>query len=670
MTFPRLLLAAAITVLSAASSHAQNFGPPPPFVPPPETLKEIGDKTRNLGVALATLQKQGVQDPLLADVEIYYRAASSVVEHQEFFHKDSAKWALAVLDRGLMRAGFLSRGEAPWTKSVGMTVARGYRSRVDGSVQPFAVTYPADYGKQPTKRWRVDIVLHGRDATITEVKFLNTHNGDRPAPADHDFVRVDVFGRGNNAYRWAGETDVFEAVEAFFNAERLAGRERFPDPARVVLRGFSMGGAGAWHLGLHWPDRWCVIGPGAGFTTTHGYTKLPDPLPPYQEACLRIYDAVDYAQNAFNVPVVAYSGELDKQKAAADNIEAALKKLGIPIVHLVAPGLDHKFPPEWFAKANEYYSRYADKGKPEYPDVVNFVTYTMKYPGCHWVAILGLGKHYERAHVLAARNDTGFIVKTENVRALHLTMPLGVNQLQEVEIDEQKLSARPVINPAGTYHIYLRRRGKLWETVLPQRLVTDRQQRPQKVHGLQGPIDDAFSESFLCVRGTGKPWHDAVGKAAAARLERFEAEWSKVWRGELPIKDDVDVTSDDIASRNLILFGDPASNSLIAQCLDGLPLTWARHELRFNGKTYRSDGHLPVLIYPSPLNAQRYIVLNSGHTIPTDDYKKTNALYFPRLGDYAVLRLDAKVQDPHAYPVADAGLFDEFWGLNEERNHR
>ena len=72
-----------------------------------------------------------------------------------------------------------------------------------------------------------------------------------------------------------------------------------------------MGGAGTWHIGLRHPDRFAVLQPGAGFTTTHGYiAKLPDPLPRYQEKCLRIYDAYRYAENAFNVPIVAYSGEM------------------------------------------------------------------------------------------------------------------------------------------------------------------------------------------------------------------------------------------------------------------------------------------------------------------------------------------------------------------------
>src|SRR4029077_17101026 len=122
--------------------------------------------------------------------------------------------------------------------------------------------------------------------------------------------------------------------------------------------GFSMGGAGSWHLGLHLCDRWCVVGPGAGFTTTHGYIpKLMDPLPYPQEECLRIYDAPDYALNAFNVPIVAYSGSKDPQKKAADNIEARLKVLGLSMTHFIAPDLEHQFPVAWQKKAEAFYAK-------------------------------------------------------------------------------------------------------------------------------------------------------------------------------------------------------------------------------------------------------------------------------------------------------------------------
>ncbi len=46
-----------------------------------------------------------------------------------------------------------------------------------------------------------------------------------------------------------------------------------------------------------------------------------------------------------------------------------------------------------------------------------------------------------------------------------------------------------------------------------------------------------------------------------------------------------------------------------------------------------------MLIYPNPLNAGRYVVLNSGHTFHEADFKGTNALLYPRLGDFAILKL-------------------------------
>lgn len=48
---------------------------------------------------------------------------------------------------------------------------------------------------------------------------------------------------------------------------------------------------------------------------------------------------------------------------------------------------------------------------------------------------------------------------------------------------------------------------------------------------LQGPIDDAFTKPFLCVRGTGQAWNSAASAYADAALERFAAEWHYYFRG-------------------------------------------------------------------------------------------------------------------------------------------
>jgi pimeloyl-ACP methyl ester carboxylesterase len=664
MTIPPRRLAVAIVLVAALTLWAQDFSPPPSKGPDAATLKYIMDKTKKLRGKIAELRKQGLRDPQLADLELFLTAAERIVQLDEFYQPKSAEWTLEALDRGLFRAAQVSQGESPWLSATGFAVARAFRSQVDGSLQPYAVTLPPDYFKDARKKWRLDVILHGRDPSLTEIKFLHQHNGDTAAPKGQEFVRLDVFGRGNTAYRWAGEIDVFEAVDAFQAVERFLNRDLI-DRSRVVLRGFSMGGAGTWQIGLHFPDRFCALGPGAGFTVTHGYVKgLPGKLPPWQERCLTIYDAVDYAENVANVPVVAYAGADDPQLQAARNIEQRLKAAGgkFDFQLLIAPGLGHRFPPEWQAKAEAAYAPLVARGRPEYPAHVRFTTHTLRYNTCDWVEILFLDRHFERALVDARRTETGFAVKTANVRALHLTLAPGMPDTPTVAIDGQALSARARLAANGTSHLYLQRRGKEWVDVLAQRLLTEAAQHPRKAIRLQGPIDDAFMSSFVCVTGTKDPWHEATQKFAMLNLDRFKEEWKRHWRAELPVKTDEDVTDDDIANKNLILFGDPASNTLIAHVLDGLPLSWTKERIVFGDKKYSTAEHVPVLIYPSPLNSARYVVLNSGHTFHGEDYKGTNAQLYPRLGDYAVLRLADK-GGPLAHEVATAGLFDDDWQI-------
>src|SRR5262249_28745907 len=211
--------------------------------------------------------------------------------------------------------------------------------------------------------------------------------------------------------------------------------------------------------------------------------------------------------------------------------------------------------------------------------------------------------------------------------------------------------------------VWLEKGEGKWKTVLPERLFVDRLRTPQKTGGLQGPIDDAFTTPFLCVKGSGEAWHDRTNEYVKADLERFRKEWSKYFRGDLPIKEDTQVTAEDMATKHLILFGDPASNSLIAEVLPRLPIKWSNQTITFNGKDYDAATHVPVMIYPSPLATGRYVVLNSGHTFHEPEFLGTNALLFPRLGDHAILKLTEQKDkdDPLQCEVQTAGLFDEYW---------
>jgi enterochelin esterase-like enzyme len=662
------LLAILWLVAAGAALQAQKYAPPKSEPPDETKLKALTEKIHKLENKVAKLRQDGAHDPDLVDIEVYLKAATWIIQLNEFYDKEAADWTDEILDTGLLRASQAARGETPWLDPKGNSVVRAYRSMIDGSIQPYAVTFPPNFNENKTTR--LDVVLHGRDAKLTEVKFLHMHNGERAAPKDQDFVQLDIYGRGNNAYRWAGEADVFEAVDNFLTVEALPwiGRTKWYDSSKRVLRGFSMGGAGAWHLGLHFPDRWCAVGPGAGFTTTHGYApKVADKLPAYQESCLHIYDAVDYAENAADVPVIAYAGSKDEQLQAAKNIEAKLKPLGIPMTLLIGEGLGHEMSDKYRKDAEELYAKAAASGRSAYPEKVHFVTYTMKYPSCDWVNVLRLDQHYERTTVDAKQEEKGFTVKTTNVAVLGLDLPVGFLHAEAtIEIDGQKLQAPTRFGAAAAgQRIFLEKKGGKWSSALAAKVQTDQLRRPQKLNGMQGPIDDAFAHPFLCVIGSTKPWNADAATYSTGCLERFRQEWTKFYRGELPIKRDVDVTPEDIASRNLILFGDPASNSLIAQAIGGLPLEWTKDKISFNGKTYNSAEHVPAFIYPSPLSPGRYIVLNSGHTFHAADFLDTNAMLFPRLGDFAILKLAPTKDDPLEVSVAEAGLFDDLWRVGK-----
>ena len=54
---------------------------------------------------------------------------------------------------------------------------------------------------------------------------------------------------------------------------------------------------------------------------------------------------------------------------------------------------------------------------------------------------------------------------------------------------------------------------------------------------------------------------------------------------------------------------------------------------------------------------------NSGDTFHEADFKGTNALLYPRLGDFAVVKPTPTEKDPAAFEVVTAGLFDELWNF-------
>ena len=489
-----------------------------PYRPTEAERAEILDRTADLAGRLAALRGRLGEGPgardALDDVEVCLKAASWVVRLDEFREPRDVARTLKVIARGIERAGSLDRKRAPWAEAAG-GVVRGYRSKVDGSVQPYAVIVPA--GPGPDDRQRLDVVLHGRDAKLSEVRFFDAHDG-KPAPPGLPGLVLHVFGRGNNAYRWAGEADVLEAIDAVKRNYRV-------DDRRVVLRGFSMGGAGAWHLGLHDPSRWASVEAGAGFSETIEYAKLVDPSDVVRKG-LHIYDAVDYAVNASNVPIVGYGGEDDPQIQASKNIEAALVALGVPMdsdglvtrargidfLRIVGKGMGHAVDKPSQALMTDFHDRHAQKGTDLTLAKIRFATYTLKYNKVGWLTIKRLIRHYERATIDAEIKGDLATVRTANIAALAVSRQAG----ETLQLDGQEFPLREAAKGLLP-DVYFRKGPQGWELLDHDGSLTlEEDPRGEKHPGLQGPIDDAFTGAFLCVRATGRPNHPKVQAWAEA----------------------------------------------------------------------------------------------------------------------------------------------------------
>jgi sugar phosphate isomerase/epimerase len=581
------------------------------------------------------------------------------------------------LRRAKERIDALWEGRQPWAKHPG-AVALGFVSNVDGSTQPYGLIVPRAY--DGTKPMRLDVVLHGsrgdRALGIAELQFMSAFdNGDVPAGGtrklapDVDYIELHPLGRlGENAYRFEGETDVDEAIEAVCRNYNI-------DRARIVLRGSSLGGVGAWQIGLKRPDKWAAVGPTAGPVDTYAFAAarrgnfIPlAPLTPWQKKMLHEVDSIDYAANAGMVPIVALMGDRDEYWPSHLLMKDAFERNGVRFVGLVDHGAGHGPTAKAVAEQVRMLGERAALGKDPAPKHVRFVTWTLKFSRCYWIEVLGLGEHYARAAVDAQLADDGSVTmaQPENVTKLAIGPPALQTAAATLTINGMKIEVPPPTSNQSRTIVIGRRDDGAWHYAGLRQSTSLTGKRP----GLQGPIDDAFATPFLCVRPTGKPWNPAVGAWAEANLTRFADEWRRHYRGELPVKNDTDVTADDVRQCNLILFGDPGNNRLIADVLPKLSpsVCWTRNEVMVGESRYPATSHALEMIAPNPLPAgeEHYVVFNSGHTY--HDYElQLSYMVFPRLGDWAVVkvgtnaptttRLAGEVDED----ILTSGFFDENW---------
>ena len=391
---------AAAAVAGAAAPSAPREAPPVGLRLPEEQRAELERGVAELGREIQELRPLLRQRPALAglepDVEIFRKAVQFALRLDEFYRTNDVAIARRLLADGIARARELRAGRAPWLTATGLVV-RGYVSKLDGSVQPYGLIVPPTWEPGAPRRHRLDVWLHGRDDRLTELKFLGDRQRSYGEFAPSDTFVLHPYGRFCNAFKFAGEMDVLEAMAHVATHYPI-------DEHRRAVRGFSMGGAGCWHLAVHYPGVWRAAAPGAGFAETAEYTGIlaKSPAPPdFEQRLWHLYDAADYALNLFQCPTIAYSGELDKQRQAAEVMARAMQAEGLELRHLIGPGVQHAYEPQTKRALAQQFDELMARGREPWPAEVRWTSWTLRYNQLEWVTVDRLQRHWERARVEA-----------------------------------------------------------------------------------------------------------------------------------------------------------------------------------------------------------------------------------------------------------------------------
>jgi predicted esterase len=652
LLFSFATLASAQLRSDGATASFRGSLPPKPVA----ALSEAQEAAIESELAAVTAAFQAVKKhERAADAEIFLKAIRYALDFDEWYDKkpeDGIKKVSALLVEAKIRIAALKSGKTPWMQGSGSKVL-GFYSAIDGSPQPYGVEVPEGLsfgkGKKAVPMW---IWLHGRGDTATDLNFVygKLTSKKRGQFQPKDTIVIHPFGRYCNGWKSAGETDVFEArddAKARFNV----------DENRIALAGFSMGGAGAWHMGAHFADQWACVHAGAGFADVKRYQKLtPEKYPAWYEQTLwGVYDVPDYARNFFNVPLIVYSGENDSQRDAAAYMEGILKNEGLTIPHLIGPGMGHKYHPEVTKDVQAKIEAAVEKGRDTMPKKVTLQTKTLAYSKMFWVQLLAQEKQWADTRIEAEIDGQVLRVKTKNVAAVSFDPAIKVTS---IEMDGQKLASGQT---------FLRDAQGAWR--VQSNIESKENAAGVKKPGQSGPIEEPLKRPFIVVLPEGDSASPQVTAWVNAESSHFLSRWRSLMRGDVRVKKAADVTADDMLRYTLVLWGDAVSNPLVAKVLQAgttasLPLTWTQEKLVLGSHSLDGSTHVPVMIRPNPLEPRGTVILNSGLTF-REAHDRTNSLQNPKLPDWAILDITQPPTAETAGKVVAADFFDANWKLKK-----
>ena len=228
------------------------------------------------------------------------------------------------------------------------------------------------------------VVLHGHGAD--QFAWFNYTPVQKYAEL-YRYVVASPYARGNNWYRGPAEQDVLDIINDVREKCNI-------DPNRIYLAGHSMGGWGAWWIGLRHPDLFASICPMSGFAPMDLLPNARNLSP------MIVHDSDDPAVNVENSRIPAEK----------------LAKSGISFQYIETQGYGHssKLIGDYLPRMFEWFNQHHRIQK---PTQIEFVTRSPEIGKAYCIQILQTLNFPEPANIVVKQDmSKNLIIETHNIQ--------------------------------------------------------------------------------------------------------------------------------------------------------------------------------------------------------------------------------------------------------------
>jgi dienelactone hydrolase len=470
-------------------------------------------------------------------------------------------------------------------------VRLAYLDETDGSTQFCRAYLPAHY--DAARRWPLALALHGfgpgNPPYVGWWWSVDKRHDD--IAERRDVIFVEPHGRGNAGYMGIAEQDVLRCLEE-------AKRRFSVDEDRVYLLGESMGGQGVWLIASRHPELFAAAAPvyGGGdfrvlhdpaFDQPHAAANLPERYWSEVQSSFRGAEAL------LDMPLYIHHGEEDKTVSVENSRHAArmLQRWGYDVRYREYPGRGH----EELDNRDEIVEWCLTHRRVKTPPRVRIRATDLDGASAYWVRVTSWETPVDVIRLDAEAIEPGLIrLDTHNVAAVMLSPPLelrdGPRPIRVVWNGKERVVP---LSAAGTATL----------------TGGDDQAAPlEKRPGLQGGLSDLIATPFAIVVGTisADPEMNRLCREKAATVANL---WEQ-WQHQKPrVFTDQQLTAQDEAHYSLLLVGGADANLITRRVQPRLPLLVERDGITIDGRRFDTSDAVVQMIYPSPLNPQRYVLV-------------------------------------------------------------